>query len=638
MEHIAQPQDDGKMVCNRISFFMPDDNFCCEFANALNDEGCFAEAIAKGYHIEFINASESSQADFLVAVHRDDIVVVDCTIPEILTQSSVYPLLVAQINIFDHILCFSRNYFPLNVIPRRQFSLEEKNKENGKELISDWLKTQIDDILKKIDNAEDGSYYNYRTELDLTDGENVLKEVNTMLEKALEYNKLNTENCARIFISYRNRHHDKVENFVSNIKKYSKSHEESGFCVIPPGKLCFDFEALTPMRRWMLTGLLDDRIRKSVEVWVYGTQDYWESWWTLAELLLVIYFNQTSTDRKITIKYIDVKDNCRVKELPVKLPEKLTDAQIKQFARFLSTTRVDSMGPEAKENVDEKIKWAKALLALKNFKFLGLPVGRFFFNLKLNYLQHIFSFTIPARIPEREKMLDEIMDMYRNPDKLIEYFNDYIYSDEFWYTLSCQLENITSVYKDVKMKEGIPVEITSKVVDEFLQTPEKECIQLTEQEISNELAITNKIEVRNSITKNTLCTVVKIEQPNYLWLATRLGNVQGTNGLEVLNRFTLKTEKYIPQPVYTGDIKLGKELEVLVEAMAKNVHEVWAATRIEQGWSYGSERNDEKKLHPCLIPYEDLPESEKEYDRSTAVETLKLIQKLGFEIRRENIK
>ena len=148
------------------------------------------------------------------------------------------------------------------------------------------------------------------------------------------------------------------------------------------------------MRRWMLTGLLDDRLRKAGEVWVYGTQDYWESWWTLAELLLVIYFNQTSTDKKITIKYIDVKDNCRVKDLPVKLPEKFTDAQIKQFARFLSNTRVDSMGPEAKENVDKKIKLAKGLLKLKNFKFLGLPVGRFFFNLKLNYLQHIFSFTI----------------------------------------------------------------------------------------------------------------------------------------------------------------------------------------------------------------------------------------------------
>ena len=77
---------------------------------------------------------------------------------------------------------------------------------------------------------------------------------------------------------------------------------------------------------------------------------------------------------------------------------------------------------------------------------------------------------------------------------------------------------------------------------------------------------------------------------------------------------------------------MGEELEVLVEAMAKNVHEVWAATRIEQGWSYGPERDDEKKHHPCLVPYEELPEAEKEYDRNSAVETLKLIKKLGFEI------
>lgn len=91
---------------------------------------------------------------------------------------------------------------------------------------------------------------------------------------------------------------------------------------------------------------------------------------------------------------------------------------------------------------------------------------------------------------------------------------------------------------------------------------------------------------------------------------------------------------YIPKPIDTGSIELGKELEVLVEAMAENVHEVWAQTRIEQGWSYGPERDDEKKHHPCLVPYEELPEAEKEYDRNSAVETLKLIKKIGFEIRK----
>lgn len=92
---------------------------------------------------------------------------------------------------------------------------------------------------------------------------------------------------------------------------------------------------------------------------------------------------------------------------------------------------------------------------------------------------------------------------------------------------------------------------------------------------------------------------------------------------------------YVPQPVDTSDVRLPEELDALVEQMAKNVHEVWAQSRIEQGWTYGEERDDALKHHPCLVPYEDLPEIEKAYDRDTALSTLKLISKLGFSIVRE---
>lgn len=94
----------------------------------------------------------------------------------------------------------------------------------------------------------------------------------------------------------------------------------------------------------------------------------------------------------------------------------------------------------------------------------------------------------------------------------------------------------------------------------------------------------------------------------------------------------MKETKYIPQPIDTKDVKLPAELEQLVEQMSKNVHEVWAETRIKQGWTYGKVRNDESKTHPCLVPYEVLPEEEKKYDRNTAIGTLKLILKLGFKI------
>ena len=98
----------------------------------------------------------------------------------------------------------------------------------------------------------------------------------------------------------------------------------------------------------------------------------------------------------------------------------------------------------------------------------------------------------------------------------------------------------------------------------------------------------------------------------------------------------IEKETYIPQPIDTNSVELPKELNPLVEQMAKNVHEVWAKTRIAQGWTFGSERNDAEKKHPCLVPYEELPEEEKVYDRNTSIETLKFIVSNGYEIRKRN--
>lgn len=89
---------------------------------------------------------------------------------------------------------------------------------------------------------------------------------------------------------------------------------------------------------------------------------------------------------------------------------------------------------------------------------------------------------------------------------------------------------------------------------------------------------------------------------------------------------------YEPKPIDTSDVELDAEILELCELLSKNTHEVWSKNRISDGWSYGEVRDDLKKHHPCLIPYEELPESEKNYDRSTSLETLKLIVKLGYKI------
>ena len=109
-----------------------------------------------------------------------------------------------------------------------------------------------------------------------------------------------------------------------------------------------------------------------------------------------------------------------------------------------------------------------------------------------------------------------------------------------------------------------------------------------------------------------------------LYIADEICNVDAMNEVPF--------DGYIPLPEDTSNVILSEDLSTLVEAMAKNVHEVWAKERIVQGWRFGNERDDKRKLHPCLIPYEELPEEEKVYDRNTSIETLKFILKQGFVI------
>ncbi len=89
---------------------------------------------------------------------------------------------------------------------------------------------------------------------------------------------------------------------------------------------------------------------------------------------------------------------------------------------------------------------------------------------------------------------------------------------------------------------------------------------------------------------------------------------------------------YTPHPIDTKDISLPEDLLPLTEKIAEQVHEIWAKGRVAEGWTYGEVRDDARKTTPCLVPYDALPESEKEYDRNTALETLKLIVALGYRI------
>lgn len=94
---------------------------------------------------------------------------------------------------------------------------------------------------------------------------------------------------------------------------------------------------------------------------------------------------------------------------------------------------------------------------------------------------------------------------------------------------------------------------------------------------------------------------------------------------------------YNPEPIPTGHISLSDEILNLVEVLAENAHDIWALKRLKDKWTLGPERDDEKRQHPCLVPYQQLPPEEQDYDREMVMESIRAMHALGFTISRARI-
>ncbi len=119
-------------------------------------------------------------------------------------------------------------------------------------------------------------------------------------------------------------------------------------------------------------------------------------------------------------------------------------------------------------------------------------------------------------------------------------------------------------------------------------------------------------------------------QGNEVGSAAILTNSTFLSRWQVYSTALVKT--YEPNPIDVSHVRLSEEILQLKEVLAKNAHDVWALQRIREGWRYGPQRDDARKEHPSLVPYEDLSESERNYDRMAAMESLKAIAALGYRI------
>ena len=494
-----------------LIFFIPEFRGSTPLAEGIKD-------IANKYNLEFElvtikkDANPLQQQQFLYAVHVSDIVVVDCTIPSDVNDGGVYPALTAQVNILNHVIVVSENNLPLNITPLRGVFPQKDGERYTIEHILKELPEQIEQSLKE-------DTYSRIPEDVINDFLKYQKEMEEMLVASLEMRRRRKHKKTSVMISYRNSHSEEVEKFKSIIvgtDPSSKNERHRLGCngdyelkVLPPASLCGADEAHTPMRRWMLVGLLEDHIREVDEVWVYesrdanGEIDYTKSWWTIAEMIMVTNINYGST-KKIKVKVYNPITQQFYETAPRQYIVNITEAQHKRLARYLSNTRPDTMGPECLAQV-KQLKMIAKLMRYSTEEMKRQMLD----NLRAN-----FELSVPKTLEEdeRKQMIDDMIKMYSDPDEIERYANDDVFKEEFWNDISYQTTEATSCFVngcvDVDEFMSIPMdEITGHSLDDFVKAS-----------LKNGGAINLGSWIHPLKYK-----VSKANIDKYLWLATRLG-------------------------------------------------------------------------------------------------------------------
>lgn len=159
-----------------------------------------------------------------------------------------------------------------------------------------------------------------------------------------------------------------------------------------------------------------------------------------------------------------------------------------------------------------------------------------------------------------------------------------------------------------------------------------DCDKLFPDQTDNEDLPNHAIIVLDYDVKKSLVSIFDPQKCSTFNIQCSIFEMAWKESRNYMVRVLNSPEEYSPQPITLDDISLTDDLLELQEAIAENAHDVWAAARIAEGWTYGPVRDDKKKQHPDLIPYSTLSEGEKEYDRLMAMNTIKLVKKLGFEL------
>jgi len=499
-----------------IVVFLPEFRFGTKFSTEIEDLlSTFNNDVEIVYVKQNINPLQQQQ--FLFASYVADVVVVDFTIPNSIDDGGVYPALTAQVNVLNHIIGISETPLPLNITPYRAIAPRDSDSINESLILSGLPK------LVELSIAED-TYKRLPGDELLKDFLKYQKEQEEMMAACLDARRSKNSNTTSVMISYRNSHNAEVESFKTLILDDSNEGRTRrkrigldgsyDIKVLPPASLCGEFEAHTPMRRWMLVGILEDHIRDVDEVWVYesrdssGHIDYTNSWWTIAEMIMVANVNYNSS-KQIKIRVYNPVEQRFYESTPATYLVKLSDEQHQRLARYLSNTRPDTMGPGCLNQVKQLTQIADFLRSKFVPKLLKKQL--------LDNLRSTFEMSVPKGLPdeEREAMIDNMMSMYSNPDEIDKYVGDDVFQEPFWNDISYQTALMTPCFQDDRID-----------VDKFMSIPMEELTKYTIDDFRKAA----KSQVKNLNIKGIPFQISKAQYNRHLWLATRMGQPTQKDG------------------------------------------------------------------------------------------------------------
>jgi hypothetical protein len=306
----------------------------------------FAESI--GFQLNPL--STITREEYFRASLCDHTVIVDASYEE--GNDEIYRIVSVLPSLLDHVLIVSRTYLPLNFVPSDFGGVPKYPNALDNNTILKWLRGQL---LHRRDAPPEPRL----SPEELTNLVDNPSPYHKLLSSAFERRAKKGEGQRRIFLSYRGDYYDEVRRLESRILSHDFSgYESASIRIVEPGEFALDNELLSEGRRWMVMGLLDDELRATDEVWVYRTNDYLQSWWTLGELVAVAYIREGEKKSPKIRVYDPVAGNLRDDNGTYQV--QLTEQHRRRLARLFSNTRPDTMGPESRK----PIKWQRRIFKL----------------------------------------------------------------------------------------------------------------------------------------------------------------------------------------------------------------------------------------------------------------------------------